>query len=135
MFQHAGSNGEVAATANAAANASEGVAGDRGGGPVVAADSVRVRFGALEAVRGVSFTLRPGDLLGLIGPNGAGKTTLIDVISGKVKPTDGRVIFGHDIDLAGTKLLIAEMAPQRSLREVHGRRHSARWRAGLPLPP
>src|SRR5918999_60591 len=83
MFQHSRSNGEATATAAAAGGPPE----DRGGGPVVAVDSVRVRFGALEAVRDVSFTLRPGDLLGLIGPNGAGKTTLLRALAG-LQPID-----------------------------------------------
>ena len=87
MLQHAGSNGEAAATASAA----NGAASDRGGGAVVAVESVRVRFGALEAVRDVSFSLRPGDLLGLIGPNGAGKTTLLRALAGLQPIDDGAV--------------------------------------------
>src|SRR5215208_2755638 len=74
----AGNNGDATATAFAAPP----VVDDRGGGPVVAVQAVRVRFGALEAVRDVSFNLRPGDLLGLIGPNGAGKTTLLRALAG-----------------------------------------------------
>jgi ABC-type branched-subunit amino acid transport system ATPase component/ABC-type branched-subunit amino acid transport system permease subunit len=46
---------------------------------------VSVRFGAVEAVRGVSLDVRPGEIVGLIGPNGAGKTTLIDAITGMVR--------------------------------------------------
>ena len=53
------------------------------------------RFGGLAAVRGVSFEVRAGEILGLIGPNGSGKTTMINLISGVYVPTEGR------IDLAG----------------------------------
>jgi ABC-2 type transport system ATP-binding protein len=54
-------------------------------------ESVRVEFGALTAVRDVSFSLRAGDLLGLIGPNGAGKTTLLRAIAGLQPMAAGRV--------------------------------------------
>ncbi len=50
--------------------------------PLLSLDRVRVRFGAVLAVRDVSLELRPGDLLGLIGPNGAGKTTLLCAAAG-----------------------------------------------------
>ncbi|MFW6153044.1 MAG: ABC transporter ATP-binding protein [Halobacteriota archaeon] len=59
---------------------------------------LRKSFGGLVAVAGVSFTVDPGELVGLIGPNGAGKTTLFNTISGLYQPDDGRVHFdGRDI--------------------------------------
>jgi branched-chain amino acid transport system ATP-binding protein len=61
-------------------------------------DNVTKRFGGLTAVRGVSLTVQPGELLGIIGPNGAGKTTLFHVISGYYAPDEGRVTFdGADV--------------------------------------
>src|SRR5688500_9307315 len=77
MLQKAGSNGEAAAAAATA---------------VLAADSVRVQFGALAAVLDVTFSLRPGDLLGLIGPNGAGKTTLLRALAG-LQATDAGSVW------------------------------------------
>ena len=47
---------------------------------------VVVRFGGVQAVDQVSFSLHEGEVLGLIGPNGAGKTTVFDAISGFVRP-------------------------------------------------
>jgi branched-chain amino acid transport system ATP-binding protein len=51
------------------------------------------RFAGLIAVNDVSFTLQPGEILGVIGPNGAGKTTLISLISGTLAPTSGDILF------------------------------------------
>jgi len=51
------------------------------------------RFGALEAVAGVSFGIRPGSCFGLLGPNGAGKTTTIEIIEGIQSPTSGQVLY------------------------------------------
>ncbi len=56
------------------------------------------RFGGLEAVRDVDFRLAAGEVRAIIGPNGAGKTTLVGIISGRIRPTSGRVAFkGRDI--------------------------------------
>ena len=51
------------------------------------------RFAGLVAVGDVSFSLAPGEILGLIGPNGAGKTTLISLISGTLAPSEGEILF------------------------------------------
>ena len=56
------------------------------------------RFGGLLAVSGVDLELRPGKLLGVIGPNGAGKSTLINLLTGHIRPTTGRVeVDGRDL--------------------------------------
>jgi branched-chain amino acid transport system ATP-binding protein len=55
-------------------------------------------FGGLQVNRDISFCLAAGDRVGLIGPNGAGKTTLINLISGALQPTSGRIVFdGQDV--------------------------------------
>lgn len=51
-------------------------------------------FGGLKAVQEVSFSIAPGEIVGIIGPNGAGKTTSLSLISGFVAPTSGSVIYG-----------------------------------------
>jgi branched-chain amino acid transport system ATP-binding protein len=66
--------------------------------PLLALEGVTKRFGGLTAVSEVSFTVAPGDLVGIIGPNGAGKTTLFNVISGYYRADRGRVVFaGQDV--------------------------------------
>ncbi len=52
------------------------------------------RFGGVTALTEVSFGVTSGSITSLIGPNGAGKTTLFNVVTGIIRPTGGRVIFG-----------------------------------------
>ena len=55
-------------------------------------------FGGLKAVRGVDFRLGKGEVRAVIGPNGAGKTTFVSLISGRIPPSAGRVLFeGEDV--------------------------------------
>lgn len=56
------------------------------------------RFGGLDAVAGVDFSLDPGEIRAVIGPNGAGKTTFVSLVAGRIAPTSGQVIFdGEDV--------------------------------------
>ena len=62
------------------------------------ARSVTVRFAGVVAARYVSIGIDPGEVVGLIGPNGAGKTTVLGVLSGFVRPSEGRVVMdGRDV--------------------------------------
>lgn len=61
-------------------------------------DNVKKRYGALQALGGISLDIAEGEFFGLLGPNGAGKTTLISVIAGLAQADEGRVsIRGHDV--------------------------------------
>lgn len=55
--------------------------------------SISKKFGGLQAISDVSFSIRKGTIKALIGPNGAGKTTLFNLISGFLRPDSGRVVF------------------------------------------
>ncbi len=55
--------------------------------------NIAKHFGGVRAVNGLSFELAKGELLGLIGPNGSGKTTLVNLITGFIKPTTGKIIY------------------------------------------
>lgn len=61
--------------------------------PILSVESVSKRFGGLEALRDVTFSLYEGQIKALIGPNGAGKTTLFNLVSAVDSPTEGRVVF------------------------------------------
>jgi len=65
---------------------------------ILKVENLSKSFGGVVAVDNVSFELRKGEFLGLIGPNGSGKTTLVNLITGFVKPSSGKVIYeGKDI--------------------------------------
>jgi len=60
--------------------------------------NVSKRYGALTAVRDVSFTVKPGEVLGYLGPNGSGKSTTVKMIVGLMPPTRGHILFdGQDV--------------------------------------
>jgi ABC-2 type transport system ATP-binding protein len=60
---------------------------------------LRKNYGGTSAVDGISFAVRPGEIVGLLGPNGAGKTTTINMILGVLEPTSGTIRIA-DLDLA-----------------------------------
>ncbi len=60
--------------------------------------NLEVSYGAIKAIKGISFKVKPGEIVTLIGANGAGKTTTLRTISGLIKPTNGKIYFkGEDI--------------------------------------
>ena len=69
-------------------------------------DNLKKSFGSFQAVKGISFTVKKGEVLGFLGPNGAGKSTTMRMITGFIPPTAGTAeICGHDIikDPVGAK--------------------------------
>lgn len=66
--------------------------------PMVCVRDLTKRFGACTALSGVSFEVRPGEIVGILGPNGAGKTTLMRVLSGYLPADEGEArIGGHSV--------------------------------------
>jgi ABC-2 type transport system ATP-binding protein len=69
----------------------------------VSVQGLRKRYGDLEAVRGIDFTIEAGEVFGLLGPNGAGKTTTVEILEGYRKRDAGTVeVLGTDPQQAGT---------------------------------
>lgn len=65
---------------------------------MLSVEHIHKRFGGLVALDDVSLTVAEGSIFGLIGPNGSGKTTLVNLISGFLKPTRGKIMFeGREI--------------------------------------
>ena len=72
---------------------------------------ITVSFEGFLALNKLNLNLKKGELRAVIGPNGAGKTTFLDVITGKVKPTKGEVIFKGK-SLVGSCLLYTSPSPR-----------------------
>lgn len=65
---------------------------------MIEVDQLTKKFGDFTAVNQLSFTVKPGEVLGFLGPNGAGKSTTMKMITGFLRPTSGQVrVFGHDM--------------------------------------
>jgi branched-chain amino acid transport system ATP-binding protein len=71
-------------------------------------DGLEVRYGPVRAVRGVSMTVEPGEIVGLVGPNGAGKSTTLHSVMGAIRPAAG--------DIRLEQRSIVGMAPERIVR-------------------
>jgi branched-chain amino acid transport system ATP-binding protein len=97
----------------------------------LAVDDLEVRYGAVRAVRGLSFTVEPGEIVGLIGPNGAGKSSTLHAIMGVAPVTAGTITLGgasllgrrpEDVARSGIALvpegrrIFAELTVEENLR-------------------
>jgi ABC-2 type transport system ATP-binding protein len=73
--------------------------------PAIEVRELRKRYGDVEAVRGLSFRVERGEVVGLLGPNGAGKTTTVEILEGYRDRSGGEVsVLGHDPGHAGVEL-------------------------------
>lgn len=68
--------------------------------PALLAENLSYSYGNLKAVRGISFQLMPGEILGFLGPNGAGKSTTIKMLTGLLTPNTGSIhVLGNEMSL------------------------------------
>jgi ABC-2 type transport system ATP-binding protein len=63
---------------------------------VLTVERLTKRYGGLTAIRDLSFTLQPGEVLGLLGPNGSGKSTTVKILTGLLQPTNGHVYLDRE---------------------------------------
>jgi ABC-2 type transport system ATP-binding protein len=99
---------------------------------VIAVHDLRRRFGKLEAVKGVSFEVPPGEVFGFLGPNGAGKTTTISMLCTLLRPTGGRAtVNGFDIvrERSDVRRSIGLVFQQSTLDEVLTAEQNLRFHA------
>lgn len=72
--------------------------------PVIQVENLQKSYGAVQALRGVSFAVEQGEVFGLLGPNGAGKTTTIEILEGMRTPDSGKArVCGLDPERSGQK--------------------------------
>lgn len=64
--------------------------------PLLQLKNITRNFGAIEALRGISFDIAPGEVVALLGDNGAGKSTLVKIISGGLEATSGTMVFNGE---------------------------------------
>ena len=100
-------------------------------------DNLRKSFGPVEALRGVSFTVAPGEVFGYLGPNGAGKTTTLRIILGLVRSSAGRAsLFGlpspHPSSRANVGFLPGDLRLYGDMTAAATLDHFARFRPDRP---
>ncbi len=86
---------------------------DFGAGALLAVDGLSKSFGNVQVADDLTFSIQPGEALGIIGPNGAGKSSIFNLISGNLRPDKGRIFFaGEDV---------TRLRPHRRCRQGIGR--------------
>jgi ABC transport system ATP-binding/permease protein len=85
--------------------------------PIINAQEISKRFGAVPLFQGISFTVSEGDRIGLIGPNGSGKSTLMRILAGEIEPDSGVVATRKRTRLAYVEQQ-SEFAPDATVRSV-----------------
>lgn len=79
---------------------------------------LKVRYGAIEAVKGVSFTLRRGETLGIVGESGSGKSTIAKVLIGLEKPFSGKIVSGAKSVQMVFQDAVGSLNPRMTVRQT-----------------
>jgi ABC-2 type transport system ATP-binding protein len=107
--------------------------------PAIEVDNLSHRFGAVQALRGVTFTVHDGEIFGLLGPNGAGKTTTIRVLLTLLRPSSGQArVAGLDVaaEPDAVRRSVGWVPQERAVDPLLTARENLRFIAGLHhLPP
>lgn len=76
-------------------------------------------YGAFRALGGVSVSIQPGERVSIVGPNGAGKTTLVNLLTGLLTPTEGKIFFKNEDIIGSNPVTLAERGLARAFQLVH----------------
>ena len=87
-------------------------------GPILDVRNLTVDFGGVRAVNNVSFSLQPGEFVGLIGPNGAGKTTVFNLITNSIRATSGEILFKGNSILGKSPDKICRLGISRTFQNI-----------------
>lgn len=110
---------------------------------LIRVENLQKRYGSFQAVAGVHFDVRRGEIFGLLGPNGAGKTTTMEMIEGLRKPDGGRaVVAGFDTrtnlkkvkEVIGVQLQSTSMFDLLTVREIT-RMYASFYKRSVPIEP
>lgn len=83
---------------------------------LLAIDDLHVSYGAIAALKGISFSVRRGQIVTLIGANGAGKTTLLRTISGILRPKQGKICYWPEGDVTSDPCVLTSILPHEIVR-------------------
>lgn len=86
--------------------------------PLLQVDGLSARFGGVQALRDVTFSVGRGDFVGLIGPNGAGKTTVLNIISRLYQPSAGAIRFSGDNLLSRPAHAVIDLGIARTFQNI-----------------
>jgi ABC-2 type transport system ATP-binding protein len=104
---------------------------------VVTAANLSKKYGKLNVVDAISFSVLRGEVLGFLGPNGAGKTTTIKMLSGLLKPSSGTIVVSGNIGICPQEIVIYEgltcLEQLRFMGEMHGMKAVAAKAKSLEL--
>ncbi|RKD29053.1 ribosomal protection-like ABC-F family protein [Thermohalobacter berrensis] len=87
----------------------------KSGNDVLKVEQLKKNFDDFQLFNNVNFRIYKGEKVGLIGPNGIGKSTLTKMIMGKIKPTDGNIIIGHNVNLGYYDQEQADLNPEKTV--------------------
>lgn len=88
---------------------------------LIQVDNVSRRYGDVEAVKGLSFEVAAGEIVGLLGPNGAGKTTALRMMATLLKPDEGRIVINGHNTVEEPRAVRAELGYQTGDTGLYGR--------------
>jgi len=93
---------------------------NRSGRLVIEAENVSYSYGAKTIIKDFTTTIQRGDKIGIVGPNGSGKTTLLKLLMGQLKPTQGQVQHGTNVEMAYFDQLRSQLDESKSILDNIG---------------